>query len=169
MGRRRAALGLVGQEPGQLDREARLASAPGADDREQPWLPLEPERRSVEELPLAPEEAGGGDGEVYGTRRPDGWKLAHAELEEVRRSVEILKPVAAEITQRTAVDECGRRCGEDHLTAVGERSDPCSPMDVDPDVPLRRNARSARVQAHAHSDRPRRERILARGRRRNSA
>ena len=38
----RAAVGLVGQEPGELEREPRLARAAGTDDRQQPRVAIEP-------------------------------------------------------------------------------------------------------------------------------
>ena len=48
------------RKPGELDREARLARATGADDREDARLAIEPERRSLEQLSLAAEETGRG-------------------------------------------------------------------------------------------------------------
>ena len=53
----RPAVGLVGQQASELDREARLARAARADDRQHARIALVDERDRVEELPLAAEEA----------------------------------------------------------------------------------------------------------------
>ena len=165
----RAAVGLVGQEPRQLDRESRLAGAARTDDREQAWIALEPERCRVEELALAAEKVRRRSGEVDGTGCPKRWELARPELEQLGRSIEVLQSVAPEVAQRLILDERGRRGREDHLAAVGEGGDAGAAVDVDPDVALGRNARRARMEPHPHRDRPRRERLLGRGRSRDGA
>ena len=43
--------------------------------------------------------------------------------------------------------------GEEDLATVGERRDPCAPMNVDSDVSLRRDGRLAGVQPHPDADR----------------
>ena len=48
---------------------------------------------------------------------------------------------------------------------MGERGDPGTAMDVDPDVTLSGHSRGPRVQAHPDRDRPRRERPLPHPRR----
>ena len=137
----RASVGLVGQESRQLDRESRLAGASRADDREQPGIALEPERGGVEELALAAEKVRRRSGEVDGTRCPQRWELARAELEQLRRGIEVLQAVAPEVAQRLILHERCRRGREDHLAAVGEGGDARAAVDVDPDVALGRNAR----------------------------
>ena len=160
----RATVGLVGQEPCQLDRESRLAGATGTDDREQAWVALEPQRRGVEELALAAEKVRRGSGKVDGTRRSQRRELPRPELEQLGRGVEVLQPVAPEVAQRLILDERRRRGREDHLAAVGERGDAGAAVDVDPDVALGSNGRCAGVEPHPHGDRARRERLLRGGR-----
>ena len=72
-------------------------------------LALEPERRSVEELALAPEELRGGSGKVDCTGGPEWRELLVAELEQLCGGVEVLQPVATEIAQRLILDERGGR------------------------------------------------------------
>ena len=137
---------------------------PGAarpDDREDARIAVEPERRRLEQLALAAEEVGRGVGQVDGSGVRSGGNSGRAELEQLRRGVEVLEPVASEILQRLVLDERSGRGREDHLAAVRERGDPRAAMDVDPDVALGGHGRRAGVQAHPHGDRARRERLLA--------
>ena len=83
-----------------------------------------------------------------------------AELEELRRGIEILQPVAPEVAERLILHKRRRRCREDHLAAVGECGNAGAAVDVDPDVALGRNARGAGMEPHPHGDRPRLERLL---------
>jgi hypothetical protein len=53
---RSATVRLLGQEPGKLDREPRLARAAGTDNRQQARVAVEPQEGRLEELALAPEE-----------------------------------------------------------------------------------------------------------------
>ena len=78
--------------------------------------------------------------------------------------VEVLESMTSEIPQRLISDERRGRGGDDHLAAVGERSDPGAAVDIDPDVALRGHGGCAGVQTHSHGDRPRRERPLPTGR-----
>ncbi len=158
----RASIGLVGQESRQLDRESCLARASRTDDREQPWIAVEPECGGVEELTLAAEEPGRRSGEVDGTWCPKWREVARPELEQLGRRIEVLQAMATEVTQRLILDERCRRGREDHLAAVGEGGHASAAMHVDSDVALGRNARCARVKTHSHRDRPDRERLLGR-------
>ncbi len=133
----RAAVGLLGEEPGELDREAGLAGSAGADDREHARIAVEPERRSLEQLLLAAEERGCGRGEIDGARRSQRRELDGADLEQLHGSVEVLEPMTPEIPLRLILDESRRRGGDDDLAAVRECADPRTAVDVDPDVALR--------------------------------
>ena len=93
----RAAVGLLGQEPGELDREACLPGAAGTDDREHARVAVEPEGGGLEELALAAEEVGRRSGKVDGTRRAQRRELHHSELEQLGGSIEVLEPVTAEV------------------------------------------------------------------------
>jgi hypothetical protein len=64
--------------------------------------------------------------------------------------------VGAEIENGFVQQGCRRRRDE-HLSAVRERGDASGPMDVDAHVSLGRQRRRARVQTHAHANRPGRE------------
>ena len=62
----RATVRVFGQEPGKLDRKARLARAAGTDDRQQARVTVKPDGSRLEELTLAPEEARRRSGKVDG-------------------------------------------------------------------------------------------------------
>ena len=157
----RRAVCLLGQQPGELDREARLAGTARPDDREHTRIAVEDERDGLEELALAPEEAGRGRRQVDAARRTQRRKLALAELMEAGRAVEVLQPMQAEVAERFAVEEGGRRRRQDRLAAVGERSHARAAVHVDADVALGAELGSSGVQADAHADRPVRERLAA--------
>jgi hypothetical protein len=53
------ASGTFGEEAGELDREAGLAGAAGAEDRQQARVVLDDKRDGREELALAADEGGG--------------------------------------------------------------------------------------------------------------
>ena len=152
---------LLGQQPGELDREARLAGTARPDDREHTRIALEDERDGLEELALAPEETGRGRRQVDAARRTQRRKLSLAELMEAGRALEVLQPMQAEVAERLAVEEGGRRRRDDRLAAVGERSDARAAVHVDADVALGGELGSSGVQADAHADRPVRERLAA--------
>jgi hypothetical protein len=156
----RGAVRLFGQEPGELDRESRLAGATGTDDREHPRLTVEPLRGGLEQLALAAEEPRGRSGKVDGPRRSQRRERRCAELKQLDGRVEVLEPMPSEIPQRLVSDERRRHGGDEHLAAVCERGHSRAAMDVDPDVALRSHVGGARVQAHPHGERPRRERPL---------
>ena len=66
----RPAVGLLREESSQLDREARLAGAARADDRERSRIVVEPHRRRLDELPLAAEEVRRRRGKLDGAGSP---------------------------------------------------------------------------------------------------
>ena len=121
-------------------------------------------RGSVEQLALTAQEVSGRGGEIDGSRRSQRWELRGAELKQPDGGVEVLESMTSEIPQRPISDERRGRGGDDHLAAVGERSDPSAAVDIDPDVALRGHGGCAGVQTHSHRDRPRRERPLPTGR-----
>ena len=147
-----------------------LPVPPGPDDREHPRVTVEPQGGGLEELVLAAEEvsAPGWGGRrlrasaAAGTGTVPSWKSCAG-------SVEVLEPVPPEVLERLVLDERRGRDREDHLPAVGERRDPGAAVDVDADVALGGHGRSARVEAHAHGDRPGSELPLSRAGRRDGA
>jgi hypothetical protein len=58
----------------------------------------------------------------------------------------------AEVEQRLVLEERGGRGGDDDLSAVRERGDARSTVDVDSDVAVGRDGRRARVHPHPHLD-----------------
>ena len=113
------------------------------------------ERDGVEELALASEEAsrrGRAGRRSRGVR--SGGNSPSPSCEEPGRAVEVLEPVQAEVAQLVPVEQSCGRGREDDLAAVRERGDARSTVDVDADVALAGERRCARVQPHAHRDRP---------------
>jgi hypothetical protein len=105
----RASVGILGQQAGELDREAGLAGAAGAEDREHTGIALVHERDRVEELPLAPDEAGGRSWKVDASGRAERWERSVAELPETRHGFEVLQPMEPEVAKRASIEQGGRR------------------------------------------------------------
>jgi hypothetical protein len=99
----------------------------------------------------------GGDRQVRGVQRPQRREVLLPELIQALAVDEILQSVLPEITHSDPVDEPARRLGEDDLTTVSGRGDAGRAVDVHPDVALVGHDRLARVEPHAHADRPRRQ------------
>ena len=81
-----AAVRVLGEQTGELEREACLAGAAGAEDGQDTGVALVHERDCVEELLLAAEEASRRDGELDAARRPERRELLEAELEQPHRA-----------------------------------------------------------------------------------
>src|SRR4026207_1446650 len=69
--------------------------------------------------------------------------------------LELLQRVLAEIDDLRAGgklgrEQCARRLGDEHLTAVGGAGDPRPANDVEPEIPLFAEGRLARPQAPSH-------------------
>ena len=92
-------------------------------------------------------------------------ELLTAQLVDALGSRKILEPMCAEVVKRFCVDEPGGRRGEKDLTAVAAGSDPRRPVNVDSDVALLGEKRSAAVDPNAHPNLPPGE-LLVRGPRR---
>ena len=167
--KKRAALCVLREQTRELQREAGLAGAAGAENGEDRRVVMEDERDGVEELLLASEEPGRRRRQAHRARAAERGKSLRAELEQPHRAVEVLQPVAAEVGQRRlGVEERGGRFGEQHLAAVGKRRDSRAAVDVDAHVALRGHRRRACVDAHADAYRPglqRRLRLTRGGRR----
>ena len=166
----RPSVGIVAEQAGELDREARLAGSPWPDDREDTRVALVHERDRVEQLLLSSEERRGRARELDAPRRAQRGELALAELVDAHRAVEVLEPVLPEVAEGLRVEERRRRRRQEDLVAVREGGDARSAVDVLADVALCGRGRSARVQAHAHADRSRLEALARhpRGLRRSS-
>ena len=131
-----AAVGLVGEEPCQLDREPGLARAARADDREHARIALEPQRGGLEELALAPEKAGRRGGEVDRARRAERRELRVPSWNSCAGASKSLSRWRPRSRSGSIVDERGGRGREDHLAAVRERGDARAAVDVDSDIAL---------------------------------
>ena len=112
------------------------------------------------ELALAAEERRRRDGEVRLVERLQAREIGVAELEEALRRREVLESVLAEVANGLAADEVARRLRQEDLPAVPGGGDARRAVDVDPDVALLGYDRLARVEPHAHADRPAAERCL---------
>ena len=89
----RAALGVLRQQARELEREAGLPDAAGAEDRDHARVVLEHGRHGVEELLLPAEKPRGRHGEVDTTRGAQRRESAVPQLVQSRRAVEVLEPV----------------------------------------------------------------------------
>ena len=152
----RAAVGVVCEKACELDREAGLADATRADDRQHPWLVLEPHRDSAMEIVLAAEEAGCRGWQLDRSGAAQRGKRLGSELEEPCAAVEVLEPVQAELGCLVGDQPAGWLCQQD-LAPMSECSDACAAVDVDSDIALGGEGRLACVQAHPHPDRARLE------------
>ncbi len=157
----RAAVCLLGEKPCQLDRESCLPRTARSDDRQHARSAVEPQRGGGEQLALPAEERRDGRRQVDRSRRADGRELLGTELEQLRRSVEILEPVETKVEERLVLEQGGGRCRHQHLPSVRERGDARTAVHVDPDVALGRDGRSPGVQPHPDDDRTGVERALA--------
>ena len=98
----RAALGVLREQTGQLDREAGLARAAGADDGQDRRRLGEHERDGVVELALTTEEPGRRGREEHGAGRPERRVALRSELKQLRRPVEVLQPMPTEVGESDA-------------------------------------------------------------------
>ena len=157
----RPTFGVLRQHACELDREACLAGASGADDGEHPRVALEQDGDGVEELLLAPEELRGRRGELDRARCAQRGKAVAAELMQSHGPTEVLQPMAPKVTEPRCVEQARGRIREERLATVCERADPSGAVHVDADVAFVGDGRRAGVQADADTDRSFEERVLA--------
>ena len=140
---------------GGTEREAGLAGAPRARQREQSRVRVGQERGHGLDLGRAPEERRPGDGERAAVERPQRWMLAGPQLVDPLRLPDVLEPMLAEVGELVVVANGYRRDGfggQDDLSAVGRVHDPRRAMDVEPDVLRRVQRGSTGVDPHADRD-----------------
>ncbi|MEX1357594.1 MAG: hypothetical protein WD981_03120 [Gaiellaceae bacterium] len=141
------AVSEVGDElRGRLDREAGLARAARAGEREEASAVAQ-QGADLGDLPRAADEGARGPGKVGVRDRLQRRKGLRSELEDPDRLGEVLQAVLAEV-ERLGVDDGSRRRREQHLPAVPGGRDPRPEVDVAADIALVREHRLARVQAH---------------------
>ena len=153
-----AVQGLADQPRRRLDGKPRLPGSPRAGQRDEPRRAEQ--RLHFPDLALTPDERARGPGQIRVRDRLERWKGAAAELEERHRTLHVLQPMLAEVTQRRAVHGGGGGRGDQHLAAVPRAHHPRREMHVSADVALFRERRLAGVEAHAHLYRPCLERPL---------
>ena len=155
------AVALRADELGRdLEREARLPGAARAGEREEARAVRE-QRDELLELAAPSRRAG--------SRRRAGWSRRASGAAGSRRrragtgarlrSRSFSRCSPRSRTAASRVEEPPGRLGEDDLPAVRGGRDPRRAVDVDPDVALVRHDRLAGVDAHAHADRARLERV----------
>ena len=157
----RAAVRLLGQEPGQLDREPRLARAAGTDDRQQRAGRGRARRAAAAKSSRSRPRncvAGTGRSIAPGVRR--GGNSATPSWNKRAGASKSFSRCCPRSRSGSPSSERGRRGRDEHLPAVRERRDPSSAMHVDPDIALDSHRRCSGVQAHPNRDRPCRERLL---------
>ena len=108
----RAAIRLLGEEPGKLEREPRLAGAARTTIVSTRGS-RRARRRGLEQLALAAEEPRRGGGQVDRAGRPQRGNSARRAGEPCGR-VEVLQPVPSEVPQRLVLEE--RRVGAETIT-----------------------------------------------------
>ena len=111
----RPAFGVLRQHACELDREACLAGASGADDGEHPRVALEQDGDGVEELLLAPEELRGRRGELDRARCAQRGKAVAAELMESDGPSKSFSRWRPRSTEPRCVEQAGRRIREERL------------------------------------------------------
>jgi hypothetical protein len=159
----RAGLVIADELGGGLDREAGLAGAAGAGERDEPGTVTADQADYVLGLPLPADERACWPRQVRVRDRLQRGEPLHAELEDRDRPLEVLEAVLAEVVQ-CVVRESGSRAsrlGQQHLPAVTGRPDPRAEMDVLTDVPLRSEMRRASVDPNANVDPAGAERLAA--------
>ncbi len=166
----------VGELGRGLEREPRLARAARARERDQPG-PVGDQVPERCKLLVASEHRPRGDRQVAAMQRLQRRELAREavddQLVEVDRLEHVLEPVRTEVDQLDAVEQCPRRAGDEHLSAVPGGHDPRRAVDVHADVVRRHGERLAGMDPDPDPDldagrpaRPR-ERQLPVGRRRD--
>ncbi len=137
----------------RLEREPRLAAAARARQRHEADVVPGEQLADFTQLAVAAEERRRGDRQVRAVEGLQRRELAVPQLVDPLGGGEVLEPVLAEIAHVRAGEIAGRG-GEEHLAPVPGRRDARGAVDVEPDVALLRRDRLARVQTHAHPDRP---------------
>ena len=141
----------VGDERGRgLERQAALAGAAGAGEREEPRAAGDPREHGLE-LPFPADEGARRPGEVRARERPERREGAVAELGERDGRGDVLQSVLAELAERRVDEGSGGR-GDEHLPAVAGGGDAGGDVDVLSHVALVREERRARVQPDANGD-----------------
>ena len=135
----RAAVGVLREQTCELDREAGLAGAAGAEDGEDARVALEHDARRRRRARLPPEEAAWpawAGSTAPGVR--SGGKAVAAELVAAAPAPsKSLSRWRAEVEERRSPSSRAAVAREsEHLAAVGERRDPRAAVDVDADVAL---------------------------------
>ena len=147
---------LVG---GHLEREARLAAAAGARQRDEPHVVPHEQRLRSASSRSRPMKAFGCAGRLVGRLSSvvsggnSPGRPSITQLVELLRPREVLEPVLAQVAQPDAVvEQRARRLGEQHLPAVAGSHHPRGLVDVEPDVAPVDEPRLARVEADPHPD-----------------
>src|SRR5439155_13941682 len=157
-----AALRVVCQKAGKLDRETGLARASRADHRQNARIFPVDDGDCLVELALPTEEARRGSRELDAARSSQRREVPVADLIQTNCPLEVLQSMEAEIDGRYAVEEGDGRRGGDDLATVRERGDPGGAVDVYPDVALSAHDRRSGVQPYSDSDRTGGEGVQAR-------
>ena len=144
---------------GGLEREPGLAGSARSDEREQAALGVLQQPVDRFEFRRPADERRSRQGEVLHARlerlqqRELARQAVDLELVDALRRAEILEAVHAQVAD-VRVNECTGRLRQEHLPAVPDGGDTRALVHVEPDVTLVRQPRLARVQPHAHANRP---------------
>ena len=144
---------------GGLEREPGLARSARSDEREQAAFGVLQQPVDRFEFRRPADERRSRQGEVLHARlerlqqRELARQAVDLELVDALRRAEILEAVHAQVAD-VRVNECTGRLRQEHLPAVPDGGDTRALVHVEPDVTLVRQPRLARVQPHAHANRP---------------
>ncbi|HEX6583082.1 MAG TPA: hypothetical protein VF056_05720 [Thermoleophilaceae bacterium] len=151
----------------RLQREASLARAAWASERDDA-MRVE-QREHLRKLAVAADERRRLHRQVCLVDSLQRRELILAELVEALGRGKVLEPMHAKVAQAIRAEEIARCLREKNLTAVTCGGNPRGAMYIDPDVVFTGHSRLARMQTHAHSDRPVAQRIARSCRRRQQA
>ena len=143
-----------------LERQPRLPCPAGACERQQSNVLAAQQAYDFDELAPAAEKRRRRDGKVRPVQRLQARKVGVAQLEQALGRREVLQTVLTQVANSLAGDEVARRLRQENLPAVPGGSNARRAVNVDADVALLGCDRLARVEPHAHSDRPVAERRL---------
>ncbi len=153
---------VVRRPGGELERESRLAGAARAGQGQEPGRREQPGR--CLDLGVATDERRQLGRQVVGpgVERPEcreiGRQPGGDDLEDAHRRAQVLEPVLPEVAQRDAVDRTvdelvADQARREDLATMGERGEPCRPVDAEADEALPGLFGTAGVEAHPDPDR----------------